>query len=51
MARTSEKCQQSGIYQSACADRIQIALSRGDTFPPCRNHGAVGWILLQATSN
>ncbi len=51
MARTSEKCQQSGIYQSTCADRLQIALSKGDTFPPCRSHGAVNWTLIRATQN
>jgi hypothetical protein len=51
MPRTSEKCQQSGIYQSTCTDKLQIALSKGDTFPPCRNHGAVNWALKQATVN
>lgn len=51
MPRTSDKCQQSGIYQSGCTDRLQIALSKGDTFPPCRNHGAVTWTLIQATVN
>ena len=48
---TGQKCSQSGIYQSACGDRLQIALSRGDTFPPCRNHGSVSWQLIQATQN
>lgn len=51
MPNTSEKCQQSGIYQSNCTDAIQIALSKGDTFPPCRNHGNVSWRLIQATQN
>jgi YjzC-like protein len=51
MPHTSEKCQQSGIYVSTCADKTQIALSKGDTFPPCRNHGNVGWTLLRATQN
>jgi hypothetical protein len=51
MPRTSEKCQQSGIYQSNCSDRLQIALSKGDTFPPCRNHGSVSWTLIKATQN
>jgi len=49
MPRTSEKCQQSGIYQANCQHRIQIALSKDDTFPPCRNCGAVTWTLVQAT--
>lgn len=51
MARTSEKCQQSGIYESVCSDRLQIALSKGDTFPPCRNDGAANWKLIRATQN
>lgn len=51
MGKTSEKCQRSGIYRSDCTDRIQIALSKGDTFPPCRNHGSVNWTLIQATVN
>jgi hypothetical protein len=48
---TGTKCNQSGIYQSNCSDRLQIALSRGDTFPPCRNHGSVNWTLVKATVN
>lgn len=48
---TGQKCQQSGIYQSGCTDRIQISLSEGETFPPCRNHGSVTWYLIQATYN
>jgi hypothetical protein len=51
MASTGQKCATSGIHQSTCIDRLQIALSRGDTFPPCRNHGSVNWNLLQATQN
>lgn len=51
MGATSTKCQTSGIYRSSCADRTQIALSKGDTFPPCRNHGSVNWTLIQATQN
>lgn len=51
MPRTATKCQQSGIYQSDCADRIQIALSKGDTFPPCRVHGNVNWTLMRPTYN
>lgn len=51
MGSTGSKCQQSGIYQSNCSDRLQIALSKGDTFPPCRSHGGVSWRLLQATVN
>ncbi|MDP3984933.1 MAG: hypothetical protein Q8Q52_08030 [Acidimicrobiia bacterium] len=51
MASTGQKCEQSGIWQSAWSDRLQIALSKWDTFPPCRNHGSVNWTLIQATHN
>jgi hypothetical protein len=51
VAHTGQKCQQSGIYQSTCADRLQIALSKDDTFPPCGKHGSVNWSLLRATRN
>lgn len=51
MSTTGHRATQSGIYQSTCGDRLQIALSKGDVFPPCRNHGAVTWMLIQATQN
>lgn len=51
MPQTSQKCEQSGIYRSGCACKTQIALSKGDTFPPCRTHGSVTWTLIQATKN
>ncbi len=49
---TGHKCPQSGIYESDCRDKVQIALSKDDTFPPCRNCSrAVNWRLLRATQN
>jgi hypothetical protein len=51
MATTGQTCQQSGIYQSSCKCKTQIALSRGETFPPCRDCGAVTWTLIRATHN
>jgi hypothetical protein len=48
---TGHKCDRSGLYRSTCACRLEIALSRGDTFPPCGRHGAVGWVLFQPTHN
>jgi len=48
---TGHKCEQSGIYQFNCSDVLQIALSKGDTFPPCGKHGAVTWNLITATVN
>jgi hypothetical protein len=51
MGTTGSRNQRSGIYRSDCTCRLQIALSKGDVFPPCGKHGAVGWILIQATEN
>jgi hypothetical protein len=51
MATTGSRNTESGIYQSTCSCRLQIALSRGDVFPPCRTHGAVSWVLIQRTVN
>jgi hypothetical protein len=46
---TGHKCPQSGIWSSACHHR-QIALSRGDTFPPCPTcHNGCNWRLIQPT--
>jgi len=41
MGTTGHSASQSGIYQSSCSCRIQIALSQGERFPPCGIHGAV----------
>ena len=51
MAHTGEKCPTSGIWQSTCPHRTQIALSKDDTFPPCRNCGGVNWTLIKPTQN
>lgn len=51
MNHTGYKCGRSGIWQSSCTDRIQIALSNGDTFPPCGKHGGVNWTLIKPTQN
>jgi hypothetical protein len=48
VAHTGQKCEQSGIYKPSCDDK-QIALSKGDTFPPCGQHGNVSWSLVTAT--
>jgi hypothetical protein len=45
---TGHKCPQSGIYTPNCRCK-QIALSKGDTFPPCGSHGSVTWTLTQST--
>lgn len=62
MPHTGEKCQTSGIYDGICTKNghrlKQIALSEGDTFPPCNVpgsgsappcQGSVSWTLAQAT--
>jgi len=49
MPATGKKCEQSGIYRPDCREK-QIALSKGETFPPCAScHRAVNWTLVQAT--
>ena len=49
--RTGQRCPTSGIWESTCSDRIQIALSKEDIFPPCRTHGSVNWRLIRPTQN
>jgi hypothetical protein len=52
MPRTGDKATQSGIYRGDDADRVEIALSRNETFPPCRDcKRAVNWSLIRATNN
>jgi hypothetical protein len=47
--KTGEKCGQSGIYKSQCHGQ-EVALSRGDTFPPCQEcRHATTWILVRPT--
>jgi hypothetical protein len=49
MNSTGHKCQRSGIYQNDChAERI--ALSFGETFPPCSKcRRGTNWTLIQPT--
>ena len=50
MPYTGSKSTQSGIYQSSCNDGTRIALSNGETFPPCSGcNKAVNWTLIQST--
>jgi hypothetical protein len=50
MPSTGHKCTQSGIYKNDCHAK-QIALSNGETFPPCSHcYQAANWTLVQATS-
>lgn len=50
MPRTGETNQQSGIYQGDDAHREQIALSRGERFPPCGDcKRPVNWKLVRPT--
>jgi len=50
MPHTGSKCQTSGIYANDCHAK-QIALSVGETFPPCSHcHKAANWNLVRATS-
>ncbi len=44
---TGEKCQTSGVYYCVRHPQNEIPLSKGETFPPCRNDNghATTWIL------
>jgi len=49
--KTGEICQQSGVYRCSLHSDSEIALSKGNKFPPCNpynNHGAI-WILVRPT--
>jgi hypothetical protein len=49
---TGQYCPQSGIWISNCHNghREQIALSRGEKFPPCSHcRGGATWTLLNPT--
>lgn len=49
MPTTGQTATQSGVYAAACC-RYEIALSKGETFPPCRNlHYGVTWTLVRPT--
>ena len=50
MENTGSRCTQSGIYRSNCGCRARIAMSEGETFPPCGKCGGnVSWVLVDAT--
>jgi hypothetical protein len=50
MPSTGQTCTQSGIYKGDCNHSHEIALSRGETFPPCAHvHRAVNWTLVRPT--
>ena len=48
--QTGHMCPRSGIWQGSDQHREQIALSRNETFPPCRGcKGSVTWTLIRST--
>jgi hypothetical protein len=50
MPSTGHKSSASGIYRSDCSGKKEIALSVGETFPPCSHcHRAVNRSLVRAT--
>ena len=50
LPRTGERASVSGIYRNDCHAK-QIALSKGEEFPPCDHcHRAANWTLVQATT-
>lgn len=49
MPHTGDKATQSGIYANNCHAK-EIALSKGETFPPCSHcRRAATWRLIRAT--
>ncbi len=44
---SGERCRNTGVYESLCADTIKIALMKGSRFPTCGNHGDVDWVLVK----
>ena len=49
MPQTGGTCAQSGIYANDC-HRKEIALSKGEKFPPCSGcRRAANWTLVRAT--
>lgn len=47
---TGEKCPRSGIYKADCLCVARIALSKSETFPPCRAcKRRIKWTLVQPT--
>ncbi|MDQ1748609.1 MAG: hypothetical protein QOD07_2872 [Frankiaceae bacterium] len=48
MPHNGQTCEQSGIYKPSCGCK-EIALSKGEAFPPCGDHGPTEWSLVQAT--
>ncbi len=50
MPQTGSTCQQSGIYRGGCTCSKEIALSKGETFPPCTGcRRAINWTLIRST--
>lgn len=51
MAKTGQKCDQSGIYKCSIHSSNEIALSKDETFPPCSRNGgnSANWQLIRAT--
>lgn len=50
MARSGDRVEQAGVYESGCDHGTRVALMGGAALPECRRHGPVSWTLLEATS-
>lgn len=49
MPSTGQTCETSGIYRPSCGCK-EIALSKGETFPPCAGkHQGITWTLVRPT--
>lgn len=47
MNQTGNKCTQTGVYKCQTHPSNEIAIAKGDTFPPCKSGGTHGttWVL------
>ena len=50
MPTTGSECPMSGIYRGDCTCSKEIALSKGETFPPCSGcKKTINWTLVRPT--
>ena len=49
MPKTDDKCTTAGIYESTCPCHRRETMPLGHQFPPCKIHGDVNYVLIQAT--
>ena len=50
-AATGQTCLLPGIWRAGCQCESEIAMSKGQRFPPCTQHGAVTWLSVTINQN